>query len=403
MTLLYQGSAAPQRGLWTTKPGLMGAILFGLLYLKLIISFDVELGMLGPLNYVLDILIMPLIALVLFCYHGRLSDSARLSVAALLGFTLYLVIQGGLYGQPGATTIYYTRFVLPLLLYYSLLLCSVNHRARTNWLTENLVLLVFLLGLVGLWFMPETSNHDEAKLPTYFGNLHKSAYIFSVALIVGSICLRNLSGSRRLALAAMMVFAIYMLIDGWSIRTPLVLIAVYAGVLVMSRFGATGKSVLYLLVPVLVIALAALSADSINWNRVSSGRLNMWQIKLQMLSGAELHQFIFGRGFGSDHIRVDNWMGEKDSHNNFLQTITELGLVGLIFLVANITLLYRTQPNLYGRALVLGYTATGLFSNGIIYRLLPGYMFAIALAYITLAASEQRRKIPMRNGGFQGV
>ncbi len=375
--------------LLATKPGFLGALLFALLYFKFFISFDVELGLLGPLNYILDILMMPVLGVTLLLYHDRLSANSRLCIAALITYTFYLIIQGAFYEKPAATTIYYTRFVQPLLLYFSLLLCSANHPARTARLSEYLALVVILLGFAGLWFMPETSNHEESKFPTYFGNLHKSAYIYSVALIVGAVAYKTQSSARRAFIIGLMLFGLYMLVVGWSIRTPLVLLAVYFGVLFMWRFGATGKATLYLLLPVTILGLALLTADTIDWNRISSGRLNMWQAKLQMLADADLRQLVFGRGFGSDYIRVDNWFGEKDSHNNFLQTITELGLVGLGLLTTCLVLLYRVQPNLQGRALVLGYIATGLFSNGIIYRLVPGYLFAIALAYIAFTACER--------------
>ncbi|TXS89895.1 hypothetical protein FV139_19405 [Parahaliea maris] len=386
MPTLFAVPDPAERRLLATKPGLLGACLFALLYLKILISFSIQLGILGALNYALDFLMFPLLGLVFLLYHRRLSEASRLCVAGLLCFTVYLLIQGAFFGKPGATVIYYTRFVIPLLLYFALMLCSANHLSRTGRLTEDMMLMVFLLGLAGIFFMPANYNHELTKLPTYFSGLHKAAYIFSVALVVGTVCYSTQARGRRLLLGALMLFAVFMLLAGWSIRTPLILLAVYFGVLFMSRFGATGKTALYLLAPVAVIALALASTEFIDWNKISSGRLNMWGVKLQMLADADLLQFIFGRGFGSDYIVVDNWYGEKDSHNNYLQTITELGLVGLALLLGNIALLYRVQPNLQGRALVLGYAATGLFSNGIIYRLLPGYLVAVALAYIAFAA-----------------
>ncbi len=394
MSSVYAGAGFSERGLLATRPGVLGACLFLLLYLKVLMSFSVQLEMLGAVNYALDFLMFPLLGLTFLLYYKRLNEAARTCVAGLLCFTLYLVVQGSFYHKPGATVVYYSRFVLPLLVYFALMLCSVNHQSRTGRLSEDLMLLVFLLGLAGLFFMPDNFNHQQTKLPTYFSNLHKAAYIFSVALVVGTICYPAQARGRRLLLLVLMLFAVFMLLVGWSIRTPLILLAVYFGVLYMARFGATGKTALYLLIPVLVIAVALLSSEFIDWNRVSSGRLNMWQVKLRMLANADLVQFFFGRGFGSDYIEVDNWFGEKDSHNNYLQTITELGVVGLVLLLGNIALLYRLQPNLPGRALVLGYAATGLFSNGIIYRLLPGYMVAVALAYIAFAGAHHVSRVP---------
>ncbi|GAB3274066.1 hypothetical protein [Parahaliea aestuarii] len=379
----------PAPGLLRSKPGALGAALYTLLFLKLLISFSVQLGILGALNYALDLLMMPLVGLALAVYWQRLGEEAKICVGGLLCFTLYLVVQGAFYHRPGATVIYYTRFVLPLLLYFALMLCAVNHRHASARITENMVALVFVLGFAGLLFMPDNVNHEQTKLPTYFGNLHKAAYIFSVALIIGTLCYRAQARGRQLLLLGMMLFGVFMLLVGWSIRTPLVLLAVYFGILYLSRFGATGKATLYLLVPAAILSLALLSTEVIDWNRISSGRLHMWQVKLQMLSSADLSQLVFGRGFGSDYIEVANWFGEKDSHNNYLQTVTELGVVGLLLLIANLVLLYRVQPNRHGRALVLAYIATGLFSNGIIYRLLPGYLVAVALAYIALAQAAR--------------
>lgn len=386
MSTLFNVPEPGERSLLATRSGLLGACLFAFLYLKILISFSIQLGILGLFNYALDFLMLPLLGLVFLLYHRRLNERSRLCVAGLLCFTVYMLLQGAFFGQPAATVVYYTRFVIPLLLYFALMLCSANHLSSTGRLAENMMLMVFLLGLAGIFFMPSNVNHEMTKLPTYFSGLHKAAYIFSVALVLGTACYPVQPRGRRLLLLALMLFGVFMLLMGWSIRTPLILLAVYFGVLFMSRFGATGKAALYLLAPVAVVALALVSTEMIDWNKVSSGRLNMWRVKLEMLADTNLLQFIFGRGFGSDLVVVDNWYGAKDSHNNYLQTITELGLVGLILLVGNIALLYRVQPNMQGRALVLGYAATGLFSNGIIYRLLPGYLVAVALAYLAFAA-----------------
>lgn len=384
MTALDHIHFRTEPGLFASKPGLFAAALFALLYLKLMTAFSYHLGIFGSVSYAIDGLLMTVLALALLFYQQRLTKAARLSAAGLMAFTLYLVIQGGFYGRLGETVTYYTRFVLPLLLYFGLLLCSVNHPVRTGRLTENLCLLVFALGFAGLFFMPENFNHGDTKLPTYFSGLHKSSYIFSVALVVAAICYPGLNRQRRVVLLGLGGFAVYMLLFGWAIRTSLMLLLVYCAALWALRRGVTGRTTLFLLAPVGLVALALVSSDSVDWNRVSSGRLTMWQAKLDMLYNANVPQLVFGRGYGSDYIAVPGWFGDKDSHNNYLQTITELGLVGLLLLLANLVLLYRVQPNRHTRALVLGYAATGLLSNGIIYRLLPGYLFAAALAYLAL-------------------
>lgn len=393
MTAQYYDVIPPRRSrVWSSKSGLLGAALFGLLYFKVLTAFSYHLGTLQALSYAIDGLLMAALGLTLLQHQHRLSHQARLCLLGLVLFSFYLVAQGGFYDRMGGTLTYYSRFVLPLFLYFGLLTCAANHRQLAGRWSENLVLLVFILGLAGLFFMPDNFNHHETKLPTYFSGLHKSSYIFAITMLLALACYPALSRSRRLLLLPLALFALYMLLEGWGIRTSLVLLVVYIAALWSQRFGAPGKAALFLLLPAAFVATVLVSGDAIDWNRISSGRLTMWQAKLDMLSQASPAQLLFGRGYGSDYIQVPGWFGEKDSHNNYLQTITELGLAGLALLVLNIVMLYRIQPGYHGRALVLAYAATGLLSNGILFRLLPGYLFAVALAYLTFIAGQRQAR-----------
>jgi O-antigen ligase len=147
------------------------------------------------------------------------------------------------------------------------------------------------------------------------------------------------------------------------------------------------------ILPVLIFILIVVFGENIDWNRMSSGRLTMWDAKINLLVDSTLNQVVFGKGLGSDYIKVEGWAGEKDSHNNYLQTITELGIIGLTLLIASIVSLYKLQPNVFGRGVVVAYAISGAVSNGVIYRLVPGYIFALLLAYIALKYTHSKSKI----------
>ncbi|NKB37201.1 MAG: hypothetical protein GKR93_08535 [Gammaproteobacteria bacterium] len=255
-----------------------------------------------------------------------------------------------------------------------------------------MIFLIFSLGFIGLFFMPLNFNHNEIKLPTYFSGLHKSSYIFSISLLLLLCMYRDLRTTSKYFFIPFIIFALYMLFVGWEIRTSILIVVAFFAYWFLFKQKNKIKTVLLPFLFALMFALLLLLHDSIAWNEISSGRINMWNLKLEMLMNADIMQAIFGRGFGSDHVEVSGWYGEKNSHNSFLQTVTEFGLIGLVLLLATIYSIYNEQASLLGKSAVFSYVFSGLVSNGVIYRLLPGYIFACLIVFLYVQEQHYSNK-----------
>ncbi|MBY6186820.1 hypothetical protein KUV89_09330 [Marinobacter hydrocarbonoclasticus] len=130
----------------------------------------------------------------------------------------------------------------------------------------------------------------------------------------------------------------------------------------------------------LFVFLIGFVLSQVDLNRFSSGRLTMWAFKMQMFASASLTEQLFGQGFGSDLVEVHGWYGEKDSHNNFIRVLTEFGAFGLVLLMVCLSYLYRALKTSASKALFFGYLVTGMLSNGVLFRLVPGYIVFMVMA-----------------------
>jgi hypothetical protein len=111
----------------------------------------------------------------------------------------------------------------------------------------------------------------------------------------------------------------------------------------------------------------------------------MYQDKVEILSSYSFIELLFGRGYGSDLIRTDEWWwAEKGSHSDFITYAIENGILYVGAFVALISSLmpFSNKVNLIFFVLITGYFSTSLISNGVAVRPLAGYVFFFVLAYI---------------------
>ncbi|WP_179078331.1 hypothetical protein [Colwellia sp. UCD-KL20] len=261
-----------------------------------------------------------------------------------------------------------------------------------------LIIFATLLSIVGLYFMPENFNHGEFKLPTYFSGLHKSSYIFCFLLIATFICSKFVPLLYKIPLFISALYMFYMIVEGWGIRTPFLAVIFFFYCYFTNRLTKSIRLTLnYTLIMLFILMIFSFGSD-IDWNKVSSGRLLMWETKVYMFVSSSPFEALLGKGYGSDYIEVGDWWGEKDSHNNYLQTLTELGVFGVCFLILTIYLLFKAQPSKTSMLLVLSYAITGMFSNGVIYRVLPSYIFILILIYFQTISYQNHNTKRVSNG-----
>lgn len=372
---------------------LMAFFMLSLITLKLIFSFSYHLQKLELVSYLIDGLLILISFLVLLRNKSTIN---KIYIPILLFptiFIFYVAVQAIFYGNVLEAVSYYNRFFIPIIIYFCLIKSFRGDFEKFEKKTTTLAFLIFSLGFIGLFFMPENYNHHEMKMPTYFSGLHKSSYIFISATLLMFALYPSMGKLQRFLSIPVLAFACFMLLEGWGIRTPLLMIVVFISVYFTFNNFSQIKLLFGFILPVLIFILIVVFGENIDWNRMSSGRLTMWDAKINLLVDSTLNQVVFGKGLGSDYIKVEGWAGEKDSHNNYLQTITELGIIGLTLLIASIVSLYKLQPNVFGRGVVVAYAISGAVSNGVIYRLVPGYIFALLLAYIALKYTHSKSKI----------
>lgn len=366
-------------------------LVFVLIWIKLAFSFTVELGIAQAINVALDMLLLGLVLCGIYRVGSYQVNKFGLVLVALVFVMIYVCVAQALRGElVKDALLYLLRFVVPILLFFFLAYYADREPGQLAIYTKFTLVLIALLSCVGVLFMPPMYNHEKEWLPTYFSGLHKSAYIASLSIISGLI-LRDRALWRGAVSLSVLAILFYFLVIGWGVRTAMAVLLVYVAFRLYRRLYNNSKVVLIVFAMIVAVALALLLAD-FEWNRFSSGRMNMWDVKLDMLNSADVSELFFGRGFGADKIEVEDWWGEKDSHNNYLQVLTEYGVFGLLLTLLMLFLLYRNVSwSAPAAAVMWGYLVSSMLSNGIMFRLVPGYIFSVALA-----AAVIRRSIPLR-------
>jgi hypothetical protein len=372
--------------------------LFFLVILKLLTSYSTHLEIHSNLSKGIDLIIL-MVALYTIAKLKKnlLATKVRLLFIASF-FMIYILIVNSYYGVGISAFVYYSRLYIPILVYIAFTCCI--HKLVDFTIHKKMfffISLAVLLTILGFYFMPINFNHGEYKLPTYFSGLHKSSYIFAFLIIAAFISLKYMTGILKVCLILSVFFMIYMMIEGWAIRTPFLAVIFFFYCYSIEKLDVNMQKAVFLGILLSFILFIFIYGGDIDWNKISSGRLVMWETKVYMFFDATFFEAFLGRGYGSDYIEVGDWWGELDSHNNYLQTLTELGVIGLLFLLATICFLYKSQNSKISGVLVLAYALTGLFSNGVIYRVLPSYIFILTLIYFQLIINNKQNLIEVEN------
>lgn len=364
------------------------AISLLLLKLGLSVSYWGEAEEEGAGTQLIDAVLLVVLAASLFFRPG-LGARHTIYIVLLVFLVLIGLFTQVLVGDPVIPSLLKTlKIILPHLMMLSVL--ALLHK-QPEWQVEDLRRLAVIvcvvvagLSLAGIIFLDEVENRGEIWRPAWFGNLHNSAYV-----VLATIPLALLGVQRRLLLYPYILFAFILIVFGWGVRTAMFGMIVFA---LSLRFGVRvtywGAGLIAFIV--MVYSLGGF----VDWQRelihLSSGRLVMWDVKIQMFSDATVFQALFGRGSGSDLVLTGQWFwGERDSHNDYLNLLTEGGLVTVLVYISVLSVLFRTaRGSRVAIACANVYIFSGAISNAYMLRPLGALVLLLAIG-LALALRER--------------
>jgi len=351
----------------------------GALALKLLVSFTIDYGIDSGVNVALDVLMMSVGTIYIIANLNKIKRSNIRILIAIAIYTIYIIAVESFFGNAIEAIVYYSRFTAPILLYIMLISFTKSNQMTSN--AKAIIYLITALSLLGLTFMPFNENHGLQMLPTYFSGLHKSSYIAAAALS-GAIFLLIKQNKLSYSLLVCSVILLYFLWFGWGVRTALVFTLTFIMFWWILNLNGFAKIVALLLACIILPIAYIELASEVDLNQFSSGRLGMWLTKYDMFYNASMLNKLFGQGYGSDLVEIIGWWGEKDSHNNLIQITTEYGVFGLMIMLGTIATIYNSLTSNVSKALIIAYLSTTMISNGLAFRILPGYVFVLMLATI---------------------
>ena len=280
------------------------------------------------------------------------------------------------------------KLLSPLFFFMILILGSKKSDLKVKNVMYKMFKFCVLLAILALVFFEISMNRKVEQWPIYFSNIHTHSYIIAIALVGFAYLIHK--SQNKIYLFPFLLFAFFVLYLGYGVRTVLIFYLVSVGAFLYANHQFFKFLVFKLLafVPLFFLVLYFLS-EQLNLNRFSSGRLDMYKEKFDLLGTYNFSELLFGRGFGSDFIKTESWWwDEKGSHSDILTFLIENGLVYvLFFLIILFNLIYiynKFKINIIYFSLILGYLISSVISNGISTRPLAGYMFFIALAVVYL-------------------
>lgn len=329
-----------------------------------------------------EYVLMPLMLTYITIYFRKIGI---LLVPFLITFVLYAL---------NILTAYYTSNTLVDSLNYALKISApiyffcvlVIHTKLTgkNIKNELLFFMIFcaILSVIALLFFNPTYNRGIFRWPVFFSGLHTHNYVLASLFVGVSYLLKN----KKWWMFFFMLASFLFLIKGYNVRTVIVFYVLFIIVMlyITSGFFKYLYAKLLLFFP-FIFGLVFFNLRGFDWNRFSSGRLTMYEDKLNILEGYGFTDFLLGRGWGSDLIRTREWWWEeKGSHNDFLTYIVENGIpFTLVFTTLIFSLLFLSKKvSIILATLVVGYLLTSVLSNGFAVRPQAAYLFFMVFAYI---------------------
>lgn len=374
-------------------------VLFGLVGAKVLLAGLSYYSGLFFATKIVDLLIVLFLAVFLVKDAGYFVGETPLLQAALLLFSASFFATELVTGKGVAPLIYeLAKVLMPFGLLMALLKLSKEHPAFFLRLSLWFALACYAATVAGFFLLSGLMNRGETYLPAYFGGLHTSAYVMALIGIL-TLSLRQASFLSARSFGLLFAGSWLLVFVGWNVRTAammmltIMLVAYWDRVRRFVLLGSFVGLIVGLAVMLGYLLWYAASADIYDkLVEFSSGRLEMWSVKLHTLAFGGVPELLFGQGIGSDFVVTDIWWwGAKDSHNDFLHILTEMGLVGFSALLLVFAGVYQACRPLdgVGKGLLLSYLVGSALSNGLLYRPLPASVFVVALCASLLVARQK--------------
>lgn len=276
------------------------------------------------------------------------------------------------------------KVISPILFFLTLMILNEKGGVNIKKTIKKTINFCVVLVITGIVFLEISMNRMVAQWPIYFSNIHTHTYILVCCFIFYSYLLYR--KGYKVVLILFFSLSFLVLLIGYDVRTAILFYALYSSMilfLIHDFFKYLWIKAIVFLPLIFGIAIFFINADSAD--SISSGRLTMYAAKYELLKSYSFTELMFGRGYGSDLIRTEEWWyAEKNSHSDIITFVVENGFFYLMgFIVLIITLLGNLKNNnLIFLSLVLGYLVTSSISNGIAVRPLAAYIFFAVLFYI---------------------
>ena len=274
------------------------------------------------------------------------------------------------------------KISVPIYLFCVLIVHSQRSGKNYTSLIKWAIVYFLFLSAFALLVFDESFNRGVKRLPIYFSGLHTHNYILTVTFIALSYFLRK----HTYILLGYFFITLAFLTLGYGVRTVMVFYLLYISVVfyIKEDMFKTMYAKIIAYIPFLILFLTPI-IRTFDFDRFSSGRLTMYATKFNILKDYKFHEYLFGRGWGSDFVKTTEWWyDEKGSHNDYLTFMVENGLIYvLVFIALIFSLMALNKKNhIIYITLIVGYLLTSLISNGFAVRALASYWLFTFLAYI---------------------
>ncbi|KAI3595327.1 hypothetical protein D8I24_7948 [Cupriavidus necator H850] len=291
------------------------------------------------------------------------------------------------------------RTLGPLLYFFALLSLRDIGSRKIGMIGCYVVTASCVLAVIGFATLPNAVNRDETWWPAYFDGLHSSSYVLFACALIGYVLLKHRvyrQGWIKLLVIASILFCSWAFLFAWGVRT-----VIFASVIGYLLYRFRARYLVMSLILAIVVAGQLYGTVGFNYgfadlDLFSSGRLSMYQEKVNQLSRNDIAGWMIGNGYGSDLIQTDVWWwAEKGAHNDFLTFLVENGALYVCIFCLLLWVLLRACKG-YPFAICMAYSMifTSLVSNGYFVRPLPAYIMFLAL-YMSMALS--RRPLPIHS------
>lgn len=194
---------------------------------------------------------------------------------------------------------------------------------------------------------------------------HPSAWFIADQLVLTHEYYRARMLSRFIAWPTILFASVILIRYGG--RGEELLVAAYFAALAYFRFR--GVPAIRWSPPILFVLFVIASALALtfghNVQAWGSGRIGVWQYRVELIWERDLLTFLFGGGLHADRIWNPQWWYFEDStaHNDYLHIIMETGLLGLVAIIVFIAALFMRLPG-SSKSVLIAVAISSFFSNG---------------------------------------